>query len=126
MLKPILLANAASCIGFGALLVLFPSRTTDFLGDPPVWLVLALGLGLIANGANLIWVARKDRPRTREVLLFVAGDVGWVVATLGLVAFGVWITTPQGVWVSLAVAVWVGACGLGQFLYRPAPPIAQS
>lgn len=124
MLKPILLANAASCIGFGALLALFPSKATDFLGDPPVWFVLALGLGLIANGANLIWVARKDSPRTSEVLLFVIGDGVWVMATLALVAFGVWITTPQGIRVSFAVAVWVGGCGVGQFLCRPVPPIA--
>ncbi|CAN0594308.1 unnamed protein product, partial [Ectocarpus sp. 12 AP-2014] len=112
MLKPILLANAASCIGFGALFAFFPSKTADFLGGPPAWLVLALGLGLIANGANLTWVARKDRPHIKEVILFVLGDVVWVVASLALVAFGVWITTPHGIWVSIAVAVWVGACGV--------------
>ena len=124
MLKSILIANAASCFGFGALFALFPSTTADFIGDPPSWLVLCLGLGLIANGAHLIWVARKETPRSAEVLQFVVGDAIWVLATFALIALGTWITTSQGIWVSIAVAVWVGACGIGQYLYRPAAHMA--
>ncbi|MEO9823018.1 MAG: hypothetical protein ABJF50_01205 [Paracoccaceae bacterium] len=119
MLKSILLANAASCLGFGALFAAFPSKTADFIGDPPVWFVSCLGLGLIANGAHLIWVARKDTPRSAEVLQFVVGDAVWFLATFALIGLGVWITTPHGVWVSATVAIWVAACGAGQFLYRP-------
>lgn len=126
MLKPILLANAVSCLGFGAVFAGFPSKTANFIGDPPVWLVLCLGLGLIVNGTHLIWVARKDTPHSTEVLQFVVGDVVWFLATFALIGLGLWITTPHGIWVSVAVAIWVAACGAGQFIYRPSASVSQT
>ncbi len=120
MLKPILLANAASCLGFGAIFAAMPAATAEFLGDPPVWLISVIGVGLILNGLNLLWVARKSRPGRFEILQFVIGDAVWVVATLVLVGLGLWVTTPAGIAAALAVALWVEACGFGQFVYRPA------
>lgn len=119
MLKRVLLANAVSCLVFGALFAVFPTATANFLGTPPAWLVLVLGIGLVLNGLNLIRVARKNAPSPIEVMQFVVGDALWVVATLVLIGTGLWITTPHGVWASLAVALWVAACGLGQYACRP-------
>ena len=121
MLKKILIANAISCLGFGALFALFPAAVAGFVGNPPIWLVVALGIGLLLNGLNILWVARKAIPSRFEIMQFVVGDALWVVATLALIALGLWITSPGGIMVSLAIAVWVGACGLGQFLYAPRP-----
>ena len=113
------MANAASCLAFGALFALFPTATVNYLGNPPVWLVLILGIGLVLNGRNLIWVARKEAPSGIEIMQFVAGDVVWVVVTLALIASGLWITTQHGIYASLAVAAWVAFCGFLQYRYRP-------
>lgn len=120
MLKTILIANALSCLGFGALFALAPAGVADFVGEPPIWMVIILGIGLILNGLNILWVARKTTPSPREIMQFVVGDAFWVIATVALIAAGLWITSPAGIAASLAVAVWVGACGLGQCVYATA------
>ena len=119
MLKIIMVLNASSCLAFGGLFAIYSAETATFLGTPPAWLVLALGVGLILNGLNILWVARKSSPGRLEVLQFSIGDATWVVATAGLLVSGLWITTPEGIFWAVAVAVWVGACGLGQYIWAP-------
>ncbi|GAB4543382.1 MAG: hypothetical protein Tsb0010_19910 [Parvularculaceae bacterium] len=112
-LKTILRLNAASCFGFGALFALAPASVAAFLSDTPApgWLILALGLGLLANGAHLVLAASRAKLRAGEVLHFAIGDFLWVAATIALIVFGVWITTPAGIEAALAVALMVGAFG---------------
>lgn len=112
-LKTILRLNAASCFGFGALFALAPASVAAFLSDAPapVWLILALGLGLMANGAHLLLAASRAQLRAGEVLHFAIGDFLWVAATLILIVLGVWITTPVGMEAALAAALMVGAFG---------------
>lgn len=110
-LRLILCLNAASCIGFGALLLSAPLAVAAALGTPPVWLLQALGVGLLVNAAHLLSVARQDRPGIGAVLWFSTGDLLWWLATVALVASGVWITTPSGQ--AMALAVGAGVAGLG-------------
>lgn len=107
--------NALSCFGFGLLFLAVPAAVAAALGSPPVWLIAALGAGLLGN-AVLLWLAqRRGRaPRRNEVLFFCLGDALWVVATLALVITGTWITTATGQAVTLAVAVLVALFGLAQ------------
>lgn len=119
MLKPVLFANAASCLGFGVLFAAFPGGVASFLGTPPQILVMLLGFGLILNGAHILWVARQAAPKRRDVLYFALGDGMWVLATVILLAGGIWITSGAGVSAALVVAIWVGGCGLLQWRYAP-------
>ncbi|MEM7524221.1 MAG: hypothetical protein AAF360_10775 [Pseudomonadota bacterium] len=127
MLRYVLITNAASCIGFGALFAAAPGFVVAHIaggdgGGPPQFLLIALGLGLIANGAHLIWTAAQAAPARSTILYFVMGDAGWVAATGVLLVAGLWITTTTGVVWSLAVAGFVAACGVAQ--WRLAPPAA--
>ncbi len=119
MLKPILIANAASCLGFGALFLLEAGATATTLGSVPVIVLQVLGAGLLVNGLHLLWAARQDQPSHLLVLYFVAGDAAWVLATLVLLASGIWITTTLGTILALSVAAFVAVCGLGQIRYAP-------
>lgn len=119
MLKPVLAANALSCLVFGALFAAAAPAVAAFLGDPPVWLVRAVGVGLILNGAHLAFTARKAQIRRAEALWFAAGDAAWVAATAILLLSNIWISTPSGAAVAIAVALWVGACGLTQWRLAP-------
>jgi len=58
-LKLVLRTNATSCIVFGLLGFLMPTSISDFLGDPPVWLVQVVGAVLTANGLHLILASRR-------------------------------------------------------------------
>src|SRR6056297_2415918 len=119
-LATVLRLNALSCLGFGALFLLAPVAVAQALGTPPVWLVAALGAGLVGNGALLLLSVRGGRvPRRAEVLFFSLGDAAWVVATLALILAGVWIVTPGGRVAALAVAVMVGALGVAQWRRLP-------
>ena len=120
-LAMVLRLNAASCLGFGALFALAPGTVAAFLGSAPALLVLVLGVGLLGNGLLLVLSARAGRvPRRQEVLFFCAGDMGWVAATLVLVAAGLWITAPAGQAVALVVAGMVGWLGFMQWRNLPA------
>lgn len=114
MTTKILNANAASCLGFGALFAVFSGPVAGFLGDPPVWLVTVLGAVLIVNGVHLLWAARRG-PRRVELLYFALGDAGWVAGTTVLIASGTWITTGAGIAAAVAVAAVVGAFAVLQW-----------
>ncbi len=107
----VLRLNAASCLGFGALFMGAPGAVAGWLGQVPPPVIVWLGLGLLLNGGHLLLAARRPVPVAAEVLWFVAGDMLWWLATLGLVATGVWITTPAGT--ALAGLVAVGVAGMG-------------
>jgi hypothetical protein len=115
-LKTILRANAASCLLFGALFVLFPEEIARFLSvaAAPGWLILGVGLILLGNAGHLLWVAASGSPRRWEVLYFTGGDLAWVLITLVLILSSTWITTPGGIAAALGVAVVVGGFALGQ------------
>jgi hypothetical protein len=114
MIANVLRANAASCLGFGALFLALPRPVADFLGTPPAWLVAALGAVLLLNGAHLLWSARRGARRV-ELLYFALGDAAWVAGTLALVASGTWITTGAGIAAALAVAAPVGVFAVLQW-----------
>lgn len=120
MLKGVLLVNAASCAAFGLLFLFDGSVIATFLGDPPVWLLQLLGVGLLANAAWLIFTATRAEPSRRDVLSFALGDAAWVVSTVGLIGAGLWVTTTAGVLWAIGVGLFVGFCGLAQ--WKLAPP----
>lgn len=120
MLKPVLLANAASCAIFGTIFIASGPQTSDFLGNPPVSLLVMLGVGLWVNTALLIAAALGQTTSRAKILLFVTGDAIWVLVTVVLCLFGIWITTAAGLFAAAAVAIYVGSCGWLQWKYLPA------
>jgi hypothetical protein len=130
-LRFLIRANAASCFLFGGLFLAAPTSTANFLGDPPApaWLIGLIGLGLVVNAAHLVGASRRRALWPAEILYFSAGDLAWVLATIGLLLAELWITTPAGWIASLLVAALVGGFGTGQMLglgrHRQAVPAAQ-
>lgn len=113
-LRPVLRLNAASCLAFGALFAAFPDAVSAWLGDPPAPLLRGIGLALVINGAHLWAASRRGHVIRAEVIWFSLGDYLWWLASLGLVASGLWVTTPQGVAATLAVAAVVAVLGTAQ------------
>ena len=119
MLRPVLVANAASCAVFGFVFIFFGSETSQFVGDPPLLLIQVLGAGLVANAGLLIAAAFQAQPSRGSIMMFVLGDAAWVIATAVLLLLGVWITTTPGVIWSTSIAAFVGMCGLLQWRWAP-------
>jgi len=113
----VLRLNATSCLSFGALFMTNPSGVSSVLGNASPAVLVGLGAVLLVNGAHLLLASIRTRPFTAEILWFSMGDMAWWLATLTLIAAGVWITTPTGIALALLVALCVAALGLGQLLH---------
>lgn len=110
----VLRLNAASCLGFAALFAILPGEVARMLGAAPPGVVFGLGLLLLANGGHLALASLRSRPIEAEILWFSFGDMAWWIASLALIAAGVWITTPSGVSLALLVGTCVAALGCAQ------------
>ncbi len=115
-LAAVLRLNALSCLVFGAVFALRPEAVAAFLAEAPApaLALRLLGIGLIAHAAHLGWAAARERPIRWEIRYLALADALWVVATLGLVAGGLWITTPEGIDAAMATAAMVGLLGFAQ------------
>lgn len=118
-LKSVLRMNAASCILFGVLFVFMPSVVADFLSPQfpaPSLLVLALGTGLVANGAHLLWASYQVTLNKPLVYHFSFGDFIWTIVTVVLIASELWITTTAGIATALVIAFFVALFGVLQLV----------
>jgi hypothetical protein len=115
-LQKILLINSGSCLLFGVLFLIFPTQTSDFIGNSITWLVQLIGAALLFNGLHLIYASKRKNPICPEILYFILGDFLWVLGTLAFVLTGIVITSTQGIIVSLLIAVMVGFFGYMQVI----------
>ena len=85
-LQNILLLDAATCVGAGALMA-FGSNFVAGLTAIPAPLLYWAGLLLFPCAALMIYAGLQAVPSRAIVWLIVVGNVGWVIASLGVFAF---------------------------------------
>ena len=85
-LQNILLLDAATCVGAGALMA-FGSKFVAGLTGIPAPLLYWAGLVLFPVAALMIYAGLQASPSRPIVWLIVLGNVGWVIASLGVFAF---------------------------------------
>ena len=118
MLHRILLLNALSCIGFGALFIVGPAWVAEFLSPQnpaPVLGICILGILLAVNGAHLLWASKQETPNKWLVRYFALGDFAWVIGSLLLILMSLWVTTTPGIVATLVIAAMVGGFGAMQW-----------
>ena len=115
-LRNVLFADAASCLATGALQVLFTAQLAQLLNVPAV-LLAGTGWFLLAYAATLAFIATREPIPRPLVWLFVAGNLGWALACVVLLASGlvapttlgmVWILTQAATVTVLAELQWTG------------------
>lgn len=85
-LQNILLLDAATCVGAGALMA-FGSSFVAGLTAIPAPLLTWAGLILFPCAALMIFAGLQAVPPRPVVWLIVLGNIGWVIASLGIFAF---------------------------------------
>jgi hypothetical protein len=85
-LQNILLLDAATCVAAGALMA-FGSKFVAGLTGIPAPLLTWAGLLLFPVAALMIFAGLQAVPSRPIVWLIVLGNIGWVVASLGVFAF---------------------------------------
>ena len=105
LLQRTLLANASFCLLCGLGLVFFTNAITTFAISLPTWLLLGVGLGLIAFAVDVYWLSQHlDRAKNRVFAVFW-GDVAWVVMTpIVLILFATHFSA-LGQWLMIEIAV---------------------
>lgn len=114
-LRRVLRLNAANCIVSGTALAVAAGPIDELLDTGrPGW-IRVVGLALLPFAALCLWVAAGPVERLlKETPSIVAGDVGWVVASVVTVLLG-WYSG-GGIIAVLAMAVVVDAFAVLQFV----------
>ncbi|MEZ0306323.1 MAG: hypothetical protein ACAH21_00270 [Ramlibacter sp.] len=105
-LRNVLFADAASCLATGAIQLVFGAQLAQWLNLPSV-LLTGTGWFLLAYAATVAFVATRDPLPRPLVWLFVAGNAGWAVACVALLASGMLAPTALGTAWIVAQAVTV-------------------
>jgi hypothetical protein len=85
-LQNVLLLDAATCVGAGALMA-FGSNFVASLTALPAPLLFWAGLILFPIAALMAYAGLQAAPPRPLVWLIVLGNIGWVAASLGVFAF---------------------------------------
>jgi hypothetical protein len=85
-LQNVLLLDAATCVGAGALMA-FGSNFVGGLTGIPAPLLFWAGLILFPIAALMAYAGLQAAPPRPLVWLIVLGNIGWVAASLGVFAF---------------------------------------
>ena len=115
-LRNVLLADAASCLATGALQLAFTGPLASLLRLPPQLLV-GTGMFLVAYAAFVAFVGTRQPIPRGWVWLFIAGNLGWAVGCVALLASGIlapstlgtaWVIAQAATVAVLAELQWTG------------------
>jgi hypothetical protein len=114
-LKRVLMLDAASCLGMGALLAIGADALSPLFGLESS-LLFGAGAALIPSGLFILWVATRAQIRPLFVYLIVAGNFVWVLESLllirgatGITGLGTAFVVAQAAAVAgLALLEWIG------------------
>ena len=114
-LKRVLMLDAASCLGMGALLAIGAGALSPVFGLEAS-LLFGAGAALIPSGLFILWVATRAPIRPLFVYLIVAGNFVWVLESLllvrgaaGITGLGTAFVVAQAAAVAgLALLEWIG------------------
>lgn len=85
--------------------------------DVPAALLIAIGVALLAWTALVVVFARRRPTRRRELELVIAGNLGWVVGAIVVLAIPATLSS-GGKWALAAVSLVVAAFGAVQLSAR--------
>lgn len=126
-LSRVMWADAASCVGTGALQLGFTAPLAGLTGLP-AGLLAATGWFLVAYGLLAAWMGSRAVPPRTLIGLVVIGNVGWAVGCIALMASGLLPLTALGLaWIGLqavTVVVLAELQWMGLRHGRPAAPRA--
>jgi hypothetical protein len=118
--KRVLAANALFCAACGFALIMLPGVLTELMFNTSgSWLytgALALGAGLVATAAVLLWASRDTARLAQRLYLFAALDAAWVVASAVILLEFVAAFTVTGWYIVAGIALVVADFAVAEFL----------
>lgn len=127
MLRKLLIADAATCLGAGVLLAIGGGYLASLLALPELLLRCA-GAFLIIFGFTVGMLARREHAPKIATMAVIVANALWAIESVAIVAAG-WVTPnalgmtfvlAQAAWVAV-LAAWQYACLKRQAVAAPAP-----
>jgi len=116
-LRLVLRLNAVTSFAGGAIAAIAGPWVSETLGIDHVLITRAVGVGLIAFAAFVVWTSLQDDDRLlAETRLISLGDASWVAATAVVLIAG--LLTTWGIVVAVAVGLAVADFGAAQWWLR--------
>jgi hypothetical protein len=104
LLRNALYGNSIFSFVSGVIFLLFSKAMAGFLGLSASWIILVLGLGLIAYGVE-IYLAARSEPVNRDIAKFaVYADLAWVLGSAVLIFANLVPFTDAGKWAIVIIA----------------------
>ena len=124
--KLVYLVDALGSAALGLVLIAFAGPLAGLFGSAlPATALLVVGIGLLPWAAFNLWIARRDGLPRSAATLNVVGDIGWIVASVALVALAGSALTLIGVLAVTAIGLFVAlVCALKATGLRQAPALA--
>ena len=116
-LRSVLIADAASTLGAGAMHLAFTPQLTQFM-DLPAALLTGTGAFMLVYAAVVGFVASRDRLPLPVIRFLALGNFGWAAASVALLASGwiaptgwglAWVLMQAGLVAVLAELQWMGS-----------------
>lgn len=104
LLRNALRANAAFCSASALLAIFGAGMLVSFLGAGTSLFFIGLGILLILHAAILYYATTQGAIPRALAWYAIAGDVGWVIASAGLLLTDAFGLSDAGKWVTLIVA----------------------
>lgn len=118
--KRVLAANAFFCAACGFALIILPGVLTELMFNTSgSWLfagALALGAGLVATAAVLLWASRDMARMAQRLYLFAALDAAWVLASAVILLEFAAAFTVTGWYIVTGIALIVADFAVAEFL----------
>ncbi|WP_181703662.1 hypothetical protein [Chthonobacter albigriseus] len=124
-LRPILMADAAACLVMGIGLIGLAGPLEPLTGLSQTFAMVA-GALLLPVAAFILVVASRPAIPAAGVAVIVAGNVGWIAASLLILATGMVQTTALGTTLVLAQAAAVAVITALEHAARPARIVGQA
>ena len=124
--------NCALSTASGFVLLVLPETLSQILFHGPAsWVSLVvqgLGLGLIIFALDLLLMSLNSFVTRLEVMLVVAADIAWIIASVAFAFLGMHLLTETGILVIDIVAICVAVFAAGQFLgaRKITPPVSRA
>ncbi len=116
LLRNVLLANAAFSAISGLSFILFTEAFSNFLGWSNIWILPAIGIGLLGFAFIVYQNAMNTQVNSAKISSIITADIVWVILSVIILVTNVVSLTPEGKWAVGILADTVATFALLQYL----------
>lgn len=109
-------ADGLLCAVSGAVFTVGAGALSTLAGFDSSTFILVLGIGLLVYGLGILYFANKEPYDRRLTQAILAGNIGWIIASILFLVADPFTMTTEGRWLTIILADVVGVMAVWQFV----------